>query len=59
MNNWINVTQDLPPKHDWVLVWDGYLINMATINSGEWWGYDMKITNVSHWMGLPTPPKEG
>ena len=53
---WIPVTERLPEKNTWVLAYckyKGYVIDYLDING--LWSYG----NVTHWMPLPEPSKEG
>ena len=69
---WISVEDRLPERQAWVLVAHKYsknkpaLITMAYLDNfpelqcwrTSWYYYDT-LENVTHWMHLPKPPKEG
>jgi Protein of unknown function (DUF551) len=58
---WINVEDQLPPKDSTVLAWNGNYIEIVyydglkvqTLDAGDW-----NDTEITHWMPLPTPPKD-
>lgn len=55
--NWINTKDKLPPKGKWVLVIESGEM-MCDFHDGTDWDYHKNL-NVTHWMNLPKPPKEG
>ena len=67
VQEWISVKDRLPEKRDDVLLcrkWWGEISNpqMGWYNevSGKWFDLsNFEICNVTHWMPLPEPPKEG
>lgn len=70
MSEWISVKERLPSIRDdgiaeCYLISDGNLIHMAYYVTGEWRFCESgQITEpmfyeVTHWMPLPEPPKEG
>ena len=62
MNDWISVKDELPIETDDYLVClpNGH-IHIGYWMSGEFWstGYYTSSWEVTHWMPLPAPPKEG
>lgn len=67
-NNWISIKEKLPDAGERVLVTDGIAvfeqyIKYRFIDHGEmhWDRYDgvAIITNPTHWMQMPKPPKSG
>jgi hypothetical protein len=56
---WINISDQLPPKESQLLAWNGHYIDVVyydgiktqTLDAGDW--NDAQIT---HWMPLPNPP---
>lgn len=73
VQKWILVAERLPDKqHDWVLaacklVPEGFygVPHIAELRNGKWWAdsgdfpLDEIGVEVTHWMPLPEPPKEG
>ena len=68
MNDWISVKDELPEINKDVLIYRGQfigrLINVYTyLGNNEWedeYGYWGKTEDegITHWMSLPSPPKE-
>lgn len=63
---WISVKEMLPEKGVFVVVYYGHFIgNLMDVYmwDGECWrsatGYLEDAENITHWMPLPEPPKEG
>ena len=57
---WIKITDRLPKKEDYYLIWDGEYLDYARydVERNQW--HDEEITiyeDVTHWMPLPEPPK--
>ena len=61
VQQWIPVTERLPEKHKRVLtVSDNGNIDVDWVDKfGVWIGDIMSFDEVTHWMPLPEPPKEG
>lgn len=61
-NEWISVKEDLPFANDDYLVClaNGHIC-MGFWSSNNFWskGYYSNCLEVTHWMPLPEPPKEG
>jgi len=58
---WIPVTKRLPQDDEDVLVWvNGTHRDMAYRDEGVWYDEEHNhLKNITHWMPLPKPPKEG
>ena len=58
---WIPVTDRLPQDDEDVLVWvNGTHRDMAYRDEGVWYDEEHNhLNNITHWMPLPEPPKEG
>ena len=58
---WIPVTDRLPQDDEDVLVWvNGTHRDMAYRDEGVWYDEEHNhLKNITHWMPLPEPPKEG
>lgn len=59
---WVDVMDDLPVNEDDVLVLSGgkeVVIGWFNGYCGEWRTYSCVASDVTHWMPLPKPPKEG
>lgn len=54
VQRWIPVTERLPDTEDVFLVWSKDLADMMFCYTS-----DFKQLEVTHWMPLPEPPKEG
>ena len=62
VQQWIPVSERLPEYEEPVMGWDAELRDMGIVNFiyGKFLDIiDMSETNVTHWMPLPEPPKEG
>lgn len=63
-DNWIPVTERLPEYPRDVLIWKKnagtYIGYYNNLDEFKCWMMDAgkKVTNVTHWMPLPEPPKE-
>lgn len=59
---WIPVTERLPDKRKWVLCrCEANIIEVLRRENNEWYHDPMHVyypSFVTHWMPLPTPPKE-
>ena len=69
---WISVEDELPEKGKTVLITDGVLTYVAVLNrmngydfqiADDWEGVEfshnaINLEDVTHWMPLPTPPKQ-
>ncbi len=66
MNNWKNITDELPPLHEFVLVVEdliGIVAIARRIGSKKpyWWAGRIDEPfqlGVTHWMPLPKPPSK-
>ena len=61
---WVRCEERLPDIAEKVLVYNRWQIFTAWRTSfskpiGEWDSYDFQTDNITHWMPLPEPPKEG
>ena len=59
---WISVNERLPEYEEPVMGWDAEMRDMGIVNFiyGQFFDIiDMSKTNVTHWMPLPKPPKDG
>ena len=65
---WIPVSERLPENRDYVLVCTKNKfygtrhiskVSKAYFGDGKWYGQGGCWTNVTHWMPMPQPPKEG
>ena len=58
---WIPVSERLPEQYESVIVWtsDRELGEAEYDGKRFYWTSDDNYTDVSHWMPLPEPPKEG
>lgn len=63
MSEWISVKGRLPDYNDEFLVYTEnakMLVCEYLPYANEWWDCDaFVINNITHWMPLPDPPKEG
>lgn len=62
VQEWISVKDRLPEYEKPVMGWDAEMCDMGIVNFiyGQFFDIlDMSETNVTHWMPLPEPPKEG
>lgn len=63
MSEWISVNERLPEYGERVLVTEGHATFEASLSiSHKWVRCDMALgwlEDVTHWMPLPEPPKEG
>ena len=61
MPEWISVDERLPQNDEDVLVWvNGTHRDMAYRDEGVWYDEEHNhLKNITHWMPLPKPPKEG
>lgn len=67
MSEWISVKDKLPAKTQPCLAWDEYYLMCTAVISmdGKWLldasyidgGKRIELQSVTHWMQLPTPPK--
>ena len=59
--HWISVEDELPEQNRWVLTYNGSSINLLMLASnGGWYDHSVaKHRNITHWMPLPAPPKNG
>ena len=61
---WIPVTERLPKYNTFVIVFAEGIVGEAVLDDADYWywagtdEYEPAI-NVTHWMPLPEPPKEG
>lgn len=59
---WISVKERLPEKREWVLcLCEADIIDVLRWENNEWYHDPMHVyfpSFVTHWMPLPTPPKE-
>jgi hypothetical protein len=54
---WISVDDKLPVSISSFLVWSSPKIYFAFFNSQQEWCWEnKKLTGVTHWMPLPSPP---
>lgn len=74
VQKWIPVAERLPDNNNPVLVYctnttisGGYITHIGSFNSGRYWflraepgiaTFPVREWQVTHWMPLPTPPKE-
>lgn len=62
---WISVEERLPKEWEAVLVWSclGYTESAVWLGiPGKWrctWDHTLLESEITHWMPLPDPPKEG
>ena len=63
MGEWISVKDRLPDKQDLYLVYSSGTYTVQWFNGYEWviysdeWAFEAH--EITHWMPLPEPPKEG
>ena len=60
-NPWISVEDRLPDAGQWYLCWSRnqtQIIFLDTVEPIMWLQDGDYLENVTHWMPLPTPPKE-
>ena len=60
-NQWISVEDRLPDAGQWYLCWSRnqtQIIFLDTVEPIMWLQDGDYLENVTHWMPLPTPPKE-
>ena len=56
---WISVTERRPESYVDVLAFDGDVIGIAAYREkGQFWMSYWVFDDITHWMPLPTPPKE-
>lgn len=59
MSEWIAVEDRSPEPYEYVLIWDGGNVYIASKNEfGEWSDTDFWAFDPSYWMPLPNPPEE-
>lgn len=64
-SGWISVKDRLPEMTGYYLVcthntfYDTYCISKVYFSGGVWGSLRKRYTNITHWMPLPEPPKEG
>lgn len=59
---WVRCKDEMPKDGDWVLIWaKAYTVTIQAFHESGAWIDDRfeKYTDVTHWMPLPEPPKEG
>ena len=65
VQRWIPVTERIPEHFSPVIVCrekgkGEYVVEQGFKDVGDWWKvYGTRTKNVTHWMPLPEPPKEG
>lgn len=60
--HWISIDDELPPCNVFVLTCDGQENTNLLMLAGDGRWYDKAVglhRNITHWMHLPQPPKEG
>jgi len=65
MSDWISVKDRLPTKETYLILYDEKNGCAPGYYEDQWWTYffygnecNARAENVTHWMPLPTPPKE-
>ena len=60
---WISVKDKLPELFNPVMIWDSLeTVVIGYLSDASWYAYcvdDDPLLEVTHWMPLPEPPKEG
>lgn len=57
---WISVEDELPEKGEVVFITDGELTDTGFYDYDDaWQPYMQWLGDITHWMPLPQPPKEG
>ena len=59
LDNWVSVSDYLPPVEEYVLVYDGFGIYISCILDEQYVVWDESqqlLDKVSHWMRLPQIP---
>lgn len=55
---WRKVSEELPPKDEWVFVIGNRMMQIAKMVEDGWIDDYYNYLNVTHWMPLPKPPEE-
>ena len=60
---WVNIARkSYPENNKFVLLWDGLEVGIGFHNYGRFYTYGedgIIEVDITHWMPLPEPPKEG
>lgn len=60
MSEWQKIETAPMEDGDEYLVWDGYAVALVNVSERNWWCLaEFTIDAPTHWMPLPSPPKDG